>query len=241
MWYVGGSLGACIVAYATLISLAPCGALFELVPHPVIVTAFETELRAVHMEFSDVRTCVREGDETYHVGILDNGLWVVFYMSGIGPERAGTVTAWILERLNASFLVLSGTAGAIDPTLNLTETVVPVRWGYVRTDSVEEVHPILLARMRSIAGVRVVPLGVTADQFVNDPRVMFSGVSIVDMETHAIAQAARVHQVPFIAVRSISDHVGAEGDTNNFDGAARASARTAISFVRVMADTPLAR
>lgn len=239
MWYVGGSVGACIAAYAALISLAPCGALFELVPHPVIVTAFETELRAVQAEFMDVRTCAREGVERYYAGMLDDGSWTVFYMSGIGPERSGTATAELLEHLDVSFLVFSGIAGAVDPALKTTETIVPVRWAYVHTDALEEVHPTLLARLRSVVGVRVVPLGATSDRFVDDVSFVPSGASIVDMETYAIAQAARVHDVPFIAVRSISDHVGAGSGVDDFDGAARASARVVVPFVRAMHHTPL--
>jgi len=238
MWYTGGSVGACIAAYAALISLAPCGALFELMPHPIIVTAFETELRAVQAEFTDVRTCAK-GDETYYTGMLEDGSWVVFYMSGIGPERAGTVTAQTLKRLHASFLVLSGIAGAVDQTLDIMETVVPVRWAYVHTDTQEEVHPVLLARIRAVPGVRVVPLGFTSDRFVNDPSTVPSGASIVDMETYAIAQAARVHGVPFIAFRSVSDQVGVGSGADDFDGAARTSARAAVSFLHLIVRAPL--
>jgi len=78
---------------------------------------------------------------------------------------------------------------------------------------------------------------VSQDSFVNAPtaydiRGQFTNVLATDMETTALAQVGYNFEVPFIAIRGISDLCGPEAGTDhrsNADGAARASADVVLA------------
>jgi adenosylhomocysteine nucleosidase len=149
---------------------------------------------------------------------------------GVGPMRARDGVSVALEQVRASTVVMVGIAGAVGHELRIGDVAVPARWS--RHDEGAKwfgVDEALLARARALGNAKlgacddssvcamspklvVGGSGVTGRGFVEDPAVGADlenrlGAVVTDMETAVVAQAAREHGVPFVAVRAVSDLV----------------------------------
>jgi adenosylhomocysteine nucleosidase len=106
--------------------------------------------------------------------------------TGIGPEAAAVTMARLLPLVPWTRVIAAGFAGGLDPQLRLADTIVESRPSF-------EPHR-LISR----------PLPVES---VEDKARVFreTGAAAVDMETDPIAAACAAANIPFTAIRAISD------------------------------------
>jgi adenosylhomocysteine nucleosidase len=143
--------------------------------------------------------------------------------TGMGKERAENATQFVLERYPVTAIISLGFAGALAPELRIGDVVVCSTL-YGAPGSGEEkqrLEPLAPdAKLLSLAaqgpGDRTTRFclgsGITVLQLDSSTQKMH-GLSetfhadIVDMESYWIARIASARQIPFIAIRSISDNM----------------------------------
>jgi len=149
-------------------------------------------------------------------GSLDGKRLVLAY-NAIGMKNAAVAAQLLIDRYALSCLIMSGTAGGIDSRLLIGDTVVATETGYHdRTDETvftaqsrlldcfrdalkedPPQHPLYFGRIAT--GKSFVKKGQRLDIISRiDPLC-------VDMESAAVAEVCKGNDVPFVAVRSISD------------------------------------
>ena len=157
-----------------------------------------------------------------------HGIPVLVTACGMGKVNAAIAAQLLISIYGAQEIWVSGCAGSLDSGLNngnicIAETVVyhdldgSIISDYHphHRDAVFYADPRLLDRARRVMGTRAsYGLIATGDVFVagdgRQPIIDCFGAICVDMETAAIAHVCYVNEIPFLAVRGISD--GAESD-----------------------------
>lgn len=180
------------------------------------------------------------------------GVDTVTLFSGVCKVNAAIATQILIDTYGCNMIINAGTAGGIDDNVCVLDTVVTTETAYhdVSQKNLTDFHPwmqsayfksddTLLALAQKAAADHRVFFGrtVTGEQFITDEardaiRDRFAPLS-VDMETAAVAHVCYANNIPFIAVRTISDTPNrdpAEDFVNNFEKAAQISA----DFVRRM-------
>lgn len=177
---------------------------------------------------------------------------VFLLCAGIGKVAAATAATALRAYCDVELLVVIGTAGkigAVEGELFHIAEAVQADFGAQRPDGL--VHytagawPIGPAEVRAFTAMPLAGSGLpairiaTSDLFiecsVHAGRVREAlGAALVDMETAAVAQAAGLLGVPWIAVKATTD--GADGDSGsafvaNLQAAARAAALAAEDLI----------
>ena len=146
---------------------------------------------------------------------------VLLAQTGVGRQRVETATKLILERYSVTTLVSLGFAGALAAQLRVGDMVVcstlhcatgPIQEA-TRPRSYRSDEGLLRLATQALedTGVRFcIGSGVTVPQLVSSPekKQELGGAfqaHIVDMESYWIARIASDRQIPFVAVRAISD------------------------------------
>ena len=162
-----------------------------------------------------------------------HGVDVVTLFSGVCKVNAALATQILIDSYQAGAVLNVGTAGALAPGLSVFDTVIATEAGYhdVSPEILTEFHPWLpapvfpsdarllaLARQAAARGEHPVVFGrmVTGETFLADEgrreaiRAAWHPLS-VDMETAAVAHVCYVNQVPFLAVRTLTDTADQRG------------------------------
>lgn len=161
---------------------------------------------------------------------------VVLLQSGIGKVNAAMSTTILLENFKPDYLINTGSAGGLNPDLNVGDVVISeeVRhhdvdatiFGYeygqvpqmpAAFEANAKLVQIAETCAKEIGDHNVVKgLITTGDSFINDPeraafiQSKFQGLQAVEMEAAAIAQVAYQYKLPFVIIRSLSDIAGKE-------------------------------
>ncbi|MBP9750055.1 MAG: 5'-methylthioadenosine/S-adenosylhomocysteine nucleosidase [Candidatus Pacebacteria bacterium] len=176
-------------------------------PKTFIMTAFPSETIALEKYSSPKERCTYYG-VVYTLAMFGNQEAVIFE-GGVGPKKARDSAERTLGAFSVDMLLFSGIAGAIDADVfSIGETVIAQTWTELSSGRVERTDSELVRIAGLQQSVHVVKSGVTAPFFVTDASHIPHGVAIVDMESHAVAQVAERHNVPFLSIRSVSDVVG---------------------------------
>lgn len=232
-------------------------------PLVAIVSAFPAEIRPVAAALTDIDT-VKIGSVMYTRGRLGS-TDVVLVVTGAGMVNAASRVQHAIDHFAFTHLVLTGIAGALDPSLEPAGVVVPEIWinHQLRTAADDGTSPLpldlpplmaasvaerggipvdaaLLLALRGAAGVDTGGVGISGDLFVAGERIRADlraayDARIVDMESAAVAQVALLNNVPFVAIRAVSDFAdsAAQGDIEaNLTRAADAAAAATIELVR---------
>lgn len=138
-------------------------------------------------------------------------------VSGADVGRAGEA-AQALADAGAAALVSFGLSGALDPSAAPGRLVIPIRTILPDGNSVAsdaELFARLTAHAESLAHPHFGPAPLTAaiagtDSIIStaaDKAVLRArtGAVAVDMESHAVARAAKQAGLPFVAIRAIAD------------------------------------
>ncbi|RLQ98137.1 5'-methylthioadenosine/S-adenosylhomocysteine nucleosidase [Falsibacillus albus] len=203
-----------------------------------IIGAMEEEVALLRNEITDPAVETAAGCE-YTTGKM-NGVDVVLLRSGIGKVNAAMSTAVLLERFKPDAVINTGSAGGLNPDLNVGDVVISTEVRHHDVDVTAFGYeygqvPQLPAGFTADAKLMQVAedaaketteakvvkgLIATGDSFMNDPvrveyiKGKFVELQAVEMEAAAIAQVAYQFGVPFVVIRSLSDIAGKESDVS---------------------------
>lgn len=175
---------------------------------------------------------------TFHEGTI-NGISVVVLFSGVCKVNAALATQILIDTFGVDMVINAGTAGGMDPRLELFDVVIATEAAYhdVAAHILTEFHPwmesiffqadpMLIALSKQ--AVRQLPLPgqvywgrmVTGEAFITDEgrqaiNGQFAPLS-VDMETAAIAHVCYVNRIPFLSIRCLTDTASHSG-TGHFE------------------------
>lgn len=192
---------------------------------------------------------------TIHEGYLANMQAAMLY-SGVCKVNAAIAAQLLISDYGCDMIINAGTAGAMDHSLALFDTVVSTEAAYhdVAEHILTEFHPwmssrwfqsdqcLLAAARQAAEGRRNVYFGrtVTGETFITDEgrddiNARFRPLS-VDMESAAVAHVCHANGVPFIAVRTMTDtpsHAGVAAFEENCARAAAISAEFVCDMLKI--------
>ena len=191
----------------------------------------------------------------FHEGTL-NGVPVVALFTGVCKVNSAVAAQILIDHFHVDAIINAGTAGGIDPAVQLFDTVISTESAYhdVAANILTEFHPwmpsvwfqsdpALLTAARAAAETCPYPIRfgrtVTGEQFITDDHrdeiiAGFAPLS-TDMETAAFHHVCHVNGVPFIAVRTITDtaeHAGAGHFEQNCARASEISAQVVAEILK---------
>ncbi len=167
------------------------------------------------------------------------GIKVVVLFSGVCKVNAAIASQILIDVFGVDLIINSGTAGGMNPDLEIFDTVISTEVCYhdVASDILTEFHPWMksvyfkadgkLIELSKAAVDKVKPTGkviwgrmVTGESFITDEGRQkiydeFAPLT-VDMETASIAHVCYVNNIPFISIRCITD-TAAHGGIDNFE------------------------
>ncbi len=195
------------------------------------------------------KTTVIEGDV--------NGMPVVLAATGIGKVNAGITAQLLIDRFNVTHMIMVGVAGGMDPRLGIhalafSERLIQhdivssfLRYRSGVADGYYPGDPMLLSACRKLndAGAFLYPTFfgdmVSGDQFIAQEgrqEILDAWHPLcVDMESASAAYTCYVNEIPFLAIRAMSD-TEAESGEESFNAheisAADAAASAAGALLR---------
>lgn len=197
------------------------------------------------------RTTVLEGD-------ID-GLAVVIAATGICKVNAAITAQLLIDRFDVTHILMVGVAGGMDPRLGVhalafSERLAQhdVNWHWLRhrpapAEGYFPGDPMLLSVCKKLAedGKFLYPAFfgtmVSGEQFIAEEgrqEIIDAWHPLcVDMESAAAAHACMANDIPFLAIRAISDtaETGAQGFEDNEISAADAAASAAAAVLKALA------
>lgn len=181
----------------------------------------------------------------FYVGQI-NSLEVVALFSGVCKVNAAIASQLLIDVFGVDIIINSGTAGGMEPDLEIFDTVVSTEVCYhdVAPDILTEFHPWMksvfftadpkLISLSKAAVDKLMPSGkvvwgrmVTGEPFITDEGRQkiydeFAPLT-VDMETASIAHVCYVNGIPFISIRCVTDTSKHSGIDNFDENCAKAS------------------
>ncbi|HEC8346593.1 TPA: 5'-methylthioadenosine/S-adenosylhomocysteine nucleosidase [Providencia rettgeri] len=202
-----------------------------------VIGAMEQEVAILRSQIENCQTISRAGCEIYTGKI--NGIDIALLKSGIGKVAAAIGTTLLLEHCQPDVVINTGSAGGLDPRLNVGDIVVSTEVRYHDADvtafgyepgQMAQCPPAFVAdsNLINVAEQCINSLDMNAvrglvcsgDAFINgaEPlariKAMFPQVAAVEMEATAIGQVCHQFGVPFVVVRAISDVADKESHTS---------------------------
>lgn len=187
-----------------------------------IIAAMSKEL-ALLLPLLENHTTVSINDYTFHLGHIAERE-IVACQSGIGKVNAAIATLTIIENFHPSLVINTGVAGGCGRA-RILDVVIPDRIGYhdvwcgpgtvegQAADCPPTFDCPLPADLVDSLGVKR-GLVASGDVFISRPEEverilkMYPDCVAVDMESAAIAHTCHLKNVPFVAIRVVSDTPG---------------------------------
>jgi adenosylhomocysteine nucleosidase len=171
-----------------------------------IIAALERELRPLIQHWPST-TVTHEGREFSSY----QSSYATVIISGIGPEGARAAAEAIIAQHSPDLLISAGVAGAIVPELHVGETIFPTTVIDTQDGSRHEtaIHDAPLGKT-PFARTILASYPEIASASHKQQLAKSYGAHAVDMEAAAIARAAQVHGLPFLAIKAISDELDFE-------------------------------
>lgn len=194
-----------------------------------IICAGDRELKPFLTDIAET-SVVEKAMLKFHIGTVGDKE-VVALFCGVGKVNAALATQILIDTFNVDKVINAGTAGGIAPELKIFDTVVSTEVAYhdVEEGILTDFHPwfdsvwlkadenlletarIAVKAANELSSNGKIHFGrmVTGESFISDDGRdeivnKFNPLS-VDMETGSIAHVCYVNNIPFIAVRSITD------------------------------------
>jgi adenosylhomocysteine nucleosidase len=144
--------------------------------------------------------------------------YAVAVCSGMGAEYGRRAAEAIVVNYSPELLISAGVAGALVPELSVGDTVFPAVVIDARDGSRHDTSIRDAAMGKSpLARTVLVSSPDVAGTAQKRQLAKSYGAHVVDMEGASVARAAQVHNLPFLAVKAISDDVNFEiGELNRF-------------------------
>ncbi|WP_036772010.1 5'-methylthioadenosine/S-adenosylhomocysteine nucleosidase [Photorhabdus australis] len=221
-----------------------------------VIGAMEQEVTLLRDQIEDRQTLSQGGCEIY-TGKL-NGVEIALLKSGIGKVSAAIGTTLLLEHCHPDVIINTGSAGGLDPQLQIGDIVVSSEVRYHDADvtafgyepgQMAQCPPAFVAdsQLITLAEKCIHSLNLNAirglicsgDAFINgaEPlariRANFPQVTAVEMEAAAIGHVCQQYNTPFVIVRAISDVADKESHLS-FDEFLSVAARQSTLMVNAM-------
>ena len=169
----------------------------------------------------------------FHEGLYSD-IPIVALFCGVCKVNAAIAAQVLIDNYDVSKIMMIGVAGAIDKSLNIFDSIVSKEIAYhdVANEILVRFHPwmeqpyfladqdLLDAIMLANAEDKTVLTGkiVTGEAFINlegrEEIIKNHNPQCVDMETASVAHVCYVNQIPFVAIRSISDTPHESGNSS---------------------------
>ena len=189
----------------------------------------------------------------FHEGRMA-GMEVAAVYSGVCKVNAAVAAQLLVDAYGCGVVINAGTAGAMDGSLKLFDTVVATETVYhdVSEHILTGFHPwmteavfrtdagLLRAARRATEGLPRVHFGrmATGEAFITDAGREEINARLhplcVDMESAAVAHVCHVNGIPFIAVRTMTDTPAQRGTGAFEENCARAAQITAEFVCRML-------
>jgi len=221
-----------------------------------IIGAMDEEISLIRGKMTEIQH-IELGGTTFLTGVIDTTV-VVLLQSGIGKVNAAIGTTLLIREFEPRWVVNTGSAGALDPSLDIGDVVLGTTLVHHDADVTAFGYaPGQLPKMPQFfasaswlvdlasqgQGDFSLRQGLVAsgDKFVNDPaelnriRETFPSCLLVEMESAAIAQTCHVLGTDYLIVRSVSDranHEGAGDFVHILHIASENSAKVVLGLVR---------
>lgn len=189
----------------------------------------------------------------FYIGKYENRDIVELYC-GVCKVNAAIAAQILIDKFQVTHIIVTGVAGAIDKNLNIGDTVISTEVAYhdVAEEILTEYHPWmksiyfksdkkLLSLCRTIVNENTFSQNilfgkmVTGEEFIDNRgrSEIISKINplCVDMETASIAHVCYANEIPFIAIRSITDTEDERG-VEVFESNCLMAAKKSIDFVK---------
>ncbi|MGJ7912227.1 5'-methylthioadenosine/S-adenosylhomocysteine nucleosidase [Neobacillus sp. LXY-1] len=189
------------------------------------------------------------------------GAEVILLRSGIGKVNAAMSTTILLEKYKPDYVINTGSAGGLNPELNVGDAVISTEvrhhdvdvtaFGYeygqvpqlpAAFTADEKLITIAEEAANELNSFQIVRgLIVTGDSFMeNAERVSFiqskfTDLQAVEMEAAAVAQVAHRFGVPFVIIRSLSDIAGKQSEISFDQFIDKAATNSATLVMKMVA------
>jgi adenosylhomocysteine nucleosidase len=172
----------------------------------VIISALERELRPLMSNWRSVKAQYEGREFTFF-----ESHYAVALGGGIGPEAGRRAAEAAIAKYSPRLLISAGVAGGLSPDLSVGETIFPATVIDARDGSRHETA-ISNARIGGTPLAKTVLVSYPEIAGAEQKRKLGKAYAAhaVDMEGAAIATAALKHNIPFVAIKSISDDVNFE-------------------------------
>lgn len=216
-----------------------------------IISALEIEIAAIKEKVSNVKTKTI-AKHVFYEGELDNNK-IVFVDSGVGKVNAALITQAIIDHYLVKYIINTGIAGGLDPSLKHKSIVLGEELTYhdFSLEFLKKFFPYkqsfhsdreLIEKMQRLFPDKELRRGkiVTGDLFITETAKQIQlredfKATCVEMEGAAIAHVCDANDIPFLSIRSISDFADDDGaeDYDTFEEeAARLAAEIVVKFVK---------
>ena len=186
-----------------------------------------------------------------------NDVEVVALYSGVCKVNAAIATQILIDTFSVNIIINSGTAGGMDPHLEIFDTVISTEVEYhdVAPEILTEFHP-WLEKSSFAADKELLNLSKNSITKLNLPYKIYFGKMVtgesfitdedrqeinekfrpltVDMESASVAHVCYVNKIPFISIRTITDtpkHRGIEHFEINCKNASEISKNITIALL----------
>jgi adenosylhomocysteine nucleosidase len=153
---------------------------------------------------------------TFHEGRID-GRSIAWCVGGAGAAAATKATRLLIAGHRPRIVVTAGFAGGLDPALSRGTVVLPTRAlcqsGRSPLELITPTEPTGTSASSPTGpsgGIIVSVADVVTSTAAKQALAAATGALVVDMETYAVAEAARDAGLPCAAVRVVSDTAGQE-------------------------------
>jgi len=182
-----------------------------------ILGAIKEEIAGIKNRMQIDETVPLDGAKAF-VGRWE-GYHILLLRTGVGAIRANHALRQAAERFDIVQAVSIGYAGGLDPALHVGDLLIADQLSYPGQPGKLYVDSTMVNQAMALScpeGVTSYQGGlVTVDEVVSKPEDklllgQLYSVMAVDMETYALAVAAKDLDIPFLSVRAITDTAGQE-------------------------------
>ncbi|NRD75924.1 5'-methylthioadenosine/S-adenosylhomocysteine nucleosidase [Bacillus sp. BRMEA1] len=189
------------------------------------------------------------------------GAEVILLRSGIGKVNAAMSTTILLEKFQPDCIINTGSAGGLNPDLNVGDAVISTEvrhhdvdvtaFGYeygqvpqlpAAFSADEKLIGVAEKAANELENFQIVRgLIATGDSFMENAdrvefvRSKFENLQAVEMEAAAIAQVAHQFGVPFVIIRSLSDIAGKQSEISFDQFIDKAATNSATLVMKMVA------
>ena len=218
-----------------------------------IIGAMDQEVDAILEKISDKEYNEFYGIKFWKGTI--NTLKCVIGQSGVGKVNAARCTQMMIDKYKPSSIINIGSAGALNPVIEIGDIVISSSCVYhdvditvfghekgyitgiadrfIKADEkmIKQCEKIMKSISNEDYKIFIGPIA-TGDQFYNDPQIKAElyeefGAYCDDMEGAAIAHVCLLCEIPYLAIRSISDKPNSKSELTFYDFLDLASSRCA--------------